>query len=167
MTPWYEAKCATILHLVHNLHAHLQPNSALVSPVEEILWNPTTGNFSQSYARWAPEQRRKSMRPCIFVIINFYVNCHQLSALPSAMENLTRQMQDEIEAKAESICQRHNGNGEVCKQNHCHCSAANALYEGALGALPAGYGNNGHMPIDAYVAWHVWSFRASHVLKMT
>ena len=28
-----------------------------------------------------------------------------------------------------------------------------ALCEGTLGTLPAGYGNNGHMPVDASVTW--------------
>ncbi len=57
-------------------------------------------------------------------------------------------MQDKIEAEAESIFQRCNE--EAHEQEHS--SAANALYEGALGALPAGYGNNGHVPVDASVA---------------
>jgi hypothetical protein len=72
-------------------------------------------------------------------------------------------MQDKIEAEAESIHQRCDE--EVNKQEHC--SATHALYKGALGALPAGYGNNGHMPVAASSAWAFWSFQASHVLKMT
>jgi hypothetical protein len=87
------------------------------------------------------------MRSRIFVIIDFYAECHQLSAFPSALENLARQMQDKVKAKAKSI--RQHRNEEDPKQEHC--SGANALWEGTLGALPVGYGNNGHMPIDASV----------------
>ncbi len=149
ITPLYEAECTSIVHLVHNLRAHLRANSALVAQVEEILWDPTSGDFAQSYARWAPQQRRKSMRSRIIVIIDFYAVRHQLSAFPSATENLAKQMQDEIEAEAKSIHQRRDD--EAREQEHR--SAANALYEGALGALPAGYGNNGLFPVDASVAW--------------
>ena len=88
------------------------------------------------------------MRSRIIVIIDFYAVRHQLSVFPSATENLAKQMQDEIEAEAESIHQRRDD--EARKQEHR--SAANAHYEGALGALPAGYGNNGLMPVDASVA---------------
>ena len=87
------------------------------------------------------------MRSRIFVIIDFYAESYQLTAFPSVTENLARQMQDEFEAEAKSICQRCNE--EARKQEH-H-SAADVLYEGALGALPAGYGNNGHVPVDASV----------------
>jgi hypothetical protein len=51
ITPLYEAECTSIVHLVHNLRAHLRANSALVAQVEEILWDPTTGDFAPSYAR--------------------------------------------------------------------------------------------------------------------
>jgi hypothetical protein len=88
------------------------------------------------------------MRSRILVIIDFYAVRRQLSAFPSDTENLAKQMQDEIEAEAESIHQRRDE--EARKQEHR--SAANALYEGALGALPAGYGNNGLTPVDASVA---------------
>ena len=149
ITPRYEAECTSIVHLVHNLSAHLWANAHLVGRVEEILWDPTTGDFAQSYARWAPQQRRKSRRSRIFVIIDFYAKRYQLTAFLSVTENLARQMQDEIEAEDESICQQRDE--EAHKQEHC--SAANALYEGALGALPVRYGNNGHVPVDATVAW--------------
>ena len=119
-----------------HLRAHLWVKAALVGRVEKILWDPTTGDFTQSYARWAPQQHRKSMRSCIFVIIDFYAKRYQVTVFPSVTENLARQMQDKIEAEAKSIHQRRNE--ESHKQEHC--SAANALYEGALGALPAGYG---------------------------
>ena len=38
ITPRYEAECTSIVHLVHNLRAHLRANSALIGRVEEILW---------------------------------------------------------------------------------------------------------------------------------
>ncbi len=88
------------------------------------------------------------MRSCMFVIIDFYTEHHQLNAFPSDSENLAMQMQDKIQAKSESICQCHDE--ENCDQKHCR--GANALYKGTLGALPAGYGNIGHLPIDATVA---------------
>ena len=72
------------------------------------------------------------MRSCIIVIVDFYAVHHQLSAFPSATENLAKQMQDEIEAEAESIHQRRD---EEAREQE-HRSNANALYEGALGALP-------------------------------
>ena len=103
------------------------------------------------------------MRSRIFFIIDFYAKRYQVTAFPSVTENLARQMQDEIVAEAESIHQRRD---EEAREQE-HCSAANALYEGALGALTAQYGNNGHVPVDASVARAFWSFRASHVLKMT
>ena len=149
ITPLYEAECTSIVHLVHNLRAHLRANSALIGRVEEILWDPATGDFAQSYARWAPQQRKKSMRSRIFVIIDFYAERFHVSAFPSVTENLARLMQGEIVAEAESIRQRRD---EEAREQE-HRSAANALYEGALGALPAGYGNNGHVPVDASVAW--------------
>ncbi len=102
------------------------------------------------------------MRSRMLVIIDFYAERRQLSAFPSATENLAKQMQDEIEAEAESIHQRRD---EEAREQE-HRSDANALYEGALGALPAGYGNNGLTPVDASVARAFLSFRASHVLKM-
>ncbi len=46
------------------------------------------------------------MRCRMFVIIDFYAERYQLTAFPSVTDNLARQMQDEIEAEAESICQR-------------------------------------------------------------
>ncbi len=63
-------------------------------------------------------------------------------------------MQDEIEAEAESIHQCRNE--EVRKQEH-H-SAANALYKGALGAPPAGYGNNSYTPLMLLLLGYFWSF---------
>ncbi len=97
------------------------------------------------------------MRSRIFVIINFYAKHYQVTAFPSVTENLARQMEDEIEAEAKSICQRRD---EEAREQE-HRSAVNALYEGALGALPAGYGNNGHIPVDASVA-RAFSVLPSH-----
>ena len=88
------------------------------------------------------------MRSRILVIIGFYAVRRQLTTFPSATENLAKQMQDEIEAEAESIHQRRD---EEAREQE-HRNAANALCEGALGALPAGYGNNGLTPVDASVA---------------
>ena len=50
ITPLYEAECTSMVHLVHNLCAHPRANSALVAQVEEILWDPNTGDFAPSYA---------------------------------------------------------------------------------------------------------------------
>ena len=82
----------------------------------------------------------------------YYYLCHDELSCPSPAREYTprpsRRPRHEIEAEAESIHQRRDD--EAREQEHR--SAANALYEGALGALPAGYGNNGLTPVDASVA---------------
>ena len=101
------------------------------------------------------------MRSHIFVIIDSYAERYQLSAFPSTTENLPRQMQDKIEAKAASIHQRHNT--EVCEQGIAvlQMLSTRALWVHYL----RGMATTATRPLMLPSLRHFRSFQTSHVLK--
>jgi hypothetical protein len=139
--------CEQIINVVYTVRgSHLYANRTMVDTVERILFTGQ-GAFI-NYERYSDKRKRRMMMNKMNTAIGYMAERHGLSPFPTETENIARQMQDEMDGEAEAA---RLGSEERERQAQ-HRAEQNALYEGGLGMLSAGHGNDGHVPAESGLA---------------
>jgi hypothetical protein len=128
-----------ILQGVMLTRAHIPPNGKWAD-LERLLFEPgppAQGPFHRCFKRWADSQRSRNMKDPVFTLLNHHgVYDPMMVSNLSMLQSLSRIIKDEMDTAEASI----RASLEAERLRIEARGRKNIRQEGALGALPRGYG---------------------------